>query len=122
MCCVCGVILALTYLLLQALLVVVVVLVVVAGMAGGGCRGWGQFAFFSFRMDLFTRTLLSPPLTERLQKFIERYDQLVELGEVPYHYGSHYSNSGSVLHFLVRLQPFTTYGGNHETSISLMAG
>jgi len=25
----------------------------------------------------------------------------------PYHYGSHYSNSGSVLHFLVRLPPFT---------------
>ncbi|XP_039285549.1 lysosomal-trafficking regulator [Nilaparvata lugens] len=26
----------------------------------------------------------------------------------PYHYGSHYSNSGSVLHFLVRLPPFTS--------------
>ena len=25
----------------------------------------------------------------------------------PFHYGSHYSNSGSVLHFLVRLPPFT---------------
>lgn len=25
----------------------------------------------------------------------------------PYHYGSHYSNSGIVLHFLVRLPPFT---------------
>ena len=25
----------------------------------------------------------------------------------PYHYSSHYSNSGSVLHFLVRLPPFT---------------
>uniref|UniRef100_A0A8B9IPH2 Lysosomal trafficking regulator n=1 Tax=Anser cygnoides TaxID=8845 RepID=A0A8B9IPH2_ANSCY len=25
----------------------------------------------------------------------------------PYHYGSHYSNSGTVLHFLVRLPPFT---------------
>lgn len=24
-----------------------------------------------------------------------------------YHYGSHYSNSGTVLHFLVRLPPFT---------------
>ena len=33
----------------------------------------------------------------------------------PYHYGSHYSNSGTVLHFLVRLVPFTnmflTYQG-----------
>ena len=25
----------------------------------------------------------------------------------PYHYGSHYSNSGIVLHFLVRVPPFT---------------
>ena len=30
------------------------------------------------------------------------------MGEIPYHYGSHYSNSGSVLHYLVRLEPFTT--------------
>ena len=26
----------------------------------------------------------------------------------PYHYSSHYSNSGTVLHFLVRLPPFTS--------------
>lgn len=25
----------------------------------------------------------------------------------PYHYGTHYSNSGIVLHFLLRLPPFT---------------
>ena len=25
----------------------------------------------------------------------------------PFHYGSHYSNSGTVLHYLVRLPPFT---------------
>lgn len=25
----------------------------------------------------------------------------------PYHYGSHYSNSGIVVHYLVRLPPFT---------------
>ena len=25
----------------------------------------------------------------------------------PYHYGTHYSNSGIVLHFLVRMPPFT---------------
>ncbi|XP_074593895.1 lysosomal-trafficking regulator-like isoform X3 [Brevipalpus obovatus] len=35
----------------------------------------------------------------------------------PYHYGSHYSNSGTVLHFLVRLPPFTqmflTYQDNN---------
>ncbi|XP_017059693.1 lysosomal-trafficking regulator [Drosophila ficusphila] len=27
----------------------------------------------------------------------------------PYHYSSHYSNSGTVLHFLVRVPPFTSY-------------
>ncbi|GFG30500.1 hypothetical protein Cfor_08123, partial [Coptotermes formosanus] len=32
---------------------------------------------------------------------------LVALSQEPYHYGSHYSNSGTILHFLVRLPPFT---------------
>ncbi|RWS15169.1 lysosomal-trafficking regulator-like protein [Dinothrombium tinctorium] len=41
------------------------------------------------------------------------YESTCHLGELmlpttgPYHYGSHYSNSGTVLHFLVRLPPFT---------------
>ncbi|CAN0405213.1 unnamed protein product [Lampetra fluviatilis] len=37
----------------------------------------------------------------------------------PYHYGSHYSNSGTVLHFLVRLPPFTkmflAYQGKYQS-------
>jgi hypothetical protein len=46
---------------------------------------------------------------ERLARFVDRYQQLCEMeGETPYHYGSHYSNSGSVLHFLVRIEPFST--------------
>ena len=46
---------------------------------------------------------------ERLARFVDRYEQLCDMeGETPYHYGSHYSNSGSVLHFLVRLEPFAT--------------
>eukprot|EP01132_Coremiostelium_polycephalum_P000959 gene959-1221_t len=45
----------------------------------------------------------------RLKKFIEKYNYLSEMNEKPYHYGSHYSNVGSVLHFLVRLQPFSSY-------------
>merc|ERR1711988_1431616 len=32
-----------------------------------------------------------------------------EMEEKPYHYGSHYSNVGSVLHYLVRLEPFSQY-------------
>ena len=42
------------------------------------------------------------------------YERCLTTGEsaiptttAPYHYGSHYSNSGTVLHFLVRLPPFT---------------
>ncbi|XP_057327101.1 lysosomal-trafficking regulator [Microplitis mediator] len=33
---------------------------------------------------------------------------LIALNQEPFHYGSHYSNSGTVLHFLVRLPPFTS--------------
>ena len=46
----------------------------------------------------------------RLAKFLEKYDNLTDMeDEVPYHYGSHYSNLGSVLHFLVRVEPFTQF-------------
>jgi hypothetical protein len=72
----------------------------------------------------------------RLQKFIKKYTDLMDMvlssslpppssspspslsplplltrtqpeEEGPYHYGSHYSNSGSVLHFLLRIEPFS---------------
>lgn len=43
----------------------------------------------------------------RLEKFRTTFETLAELGEQPYHYGCHYSNIGSVLHFLIRLEPFT---------------
>ncbi|PRP88292.1 BEACH domain-containing protein [Planoprotostelium fungivorum] len=52
---------------------------------------------------------------KRLEKFQispgfdSRYQQCVEMGEIPHHYGSHCSNLGSVLHFLVRLEPFSHY-------------
>lgn len=34
-------------------------------------------------------------------------DNISGMRVAPFHYGSHYSNSGSVLHFLVRLPPYT---------------
>ncbi|KAK6183248.1 hypothetical protein SNE40_010762 [Patella caerulea] len=41
----------------------------------------------------------------------QEYDKNIEIEHLirvpPYHYGSHYSNSGTVLHYLVRLPPFT---------------
>ncbi|KAK8729282.1 hypothetical protein OTU49_008737, partial [Cherax quadricarinatus] len=45
------------------------------------------------------------------QHYINNYEITSQIsqdaGDGPYHYGSHYSNSGIVLHFLVRLPPFT---------------
>ena len=44
----------------------------------------------------------------------------------PYHYGSHYSNSGTVLQYLVRLPPFTQmflhYQGRTDTYVELDNG
>jgi hypothetical protein len=45
----------------------------------------------------------------RLNRFKERRQQLREMGETPYLYGSHYSNPGSVLYYLIRLEPFSSY-------------
>ncbi|XP_032666117.1 lysosomal-trafficking regulator isoform X3 [Odontomachus brunneus] len=52
------------------------------------------------------------------QHYIDNYNYLKQalseelnllvFNREPYHYGSHYSNSGTVLHFLVRLPPFTS--------------
>ncbi|XP_078592182.1 lysosomal-trafficking regulator-like isoform X1 [Branchiostoma floridae x Branchiostoma japonicum] len=62
----------------------------------------------------------------REQRYIENFEWLriehEKGGDVddpmppvePYHYGSHYSNSGTVLHFLVRLPPFTTMFLNYQ--------
>jgi len=50
--------------------------------------------------------LLVPPV---------RLAQLEEIGEEqPYHYGSHYSSAGAVLHFLIRLEPFTQVTGSRN--------
>lgn len=44
-------------------------------------------------------------LEEEYKKGIREDDPMPPVQ--PYHYGSHYSNSGTVLHFLVRMPPFT---------------
>lgn len=46
---------------------------------------------------------------ERSLAFHQKYynsDLQIE-GVPPFHYGSHYSNPGIVMHFLIRLQPFS---------------
>lgn len=44
-------------------------------------------------------------LEEEYKKGIREDDPMPPVQ--PYHYGSHYSNSGTVLHFMVRMPPFT---------------
>ncbi|XP_078427501.1 WD-40 repeat family protein / beige-like protein [Wolffia australiana] len=56
---------------------------------------------------------------ERLEKFIERYSSFDDPVIPKFHYGSHYSSAGIVLHYLVRVEPFTTLaiqlqGGNFD--------
>jgi len=46
---------------------------------------------------------------ERLERFEQKYLDLAEVAESPYYYGTHYSNLGAVLHFSVRLAPFSHY-------------
>ncbi|KAH8398321.1 hypothetical protein KR215_005837, partial [Drosophila sulfurigaster] len=55
-------------------------------------------------------------LEENEQHYISNYTYIdstnTNMGSLilkPYHYSSHYSNSGTVLHFLVRVPPFTSY-------------
>ncbi|XP_030570415.1 uncharacterized protein LOC115769645 [Drosophila novamexicana] len=55
-------------------------------------------------------------LEENEQHYISNYAYInstnTNMGSLilkPYHYSSHYSNSGTVLHFLVRVPPFTSY-------------
>ena len=44
----------------------------------------------------------------RLEKFVERYENFVDDSIPRFHYGSHYSSAGAVLFYLLRLEPFTT--------------
>lgn len=66
--------------------------------------------------DVFV--LFEQYLEEEYKKGIREDDPMPPVQ--PYHYGSHYSNSGTVLHFLVRMPPFTkmflAYQGESETA------
>ncbi|EPQ51421.1 beach-domain-containing protein [Gloeophyllum trabeum ATCC 11539] len=43
----------------------------------------------------------------RREAAIQRYTNLESVGEQPFHYGTHFSSSMIVCHFLIRLSPFT---------------
>nr|KYP56218.1 Neurobeachin-like protein 1 [Cajanus cajan] len=45
---------------------------------------------------------------DRLKKFQERYTSFDDPVIPKFHYGSHYSSAGTVLYYLVRVEPFTT--------------
>ncbi|XVF73351.1 hypothetical protein PTKIN_Ptkin12aG0194600 [Pterospermum kingtungense] len=45
---------------------------------------------------------------DRLKKFQERYASFDDPVIPKFHYGSHYSSAGTVLYYLVRVEPFTT--------------
>lgn len=45
---------------------------------------------------------------DRLRKFQERYSSFDDPVIPKFHYGSHYSSAGTVLYYLVRVEPFTT--------------
>ena len=57
---------------------------------------------------------LSKPIGVQNKKFEDYVRQKYELFEDPtgtmrpFHYGTHYSNSANVMHYLIRLEPFTT--------------
>ncbi|KAL3680877.1 hypothetical protein R1sor_023833 [Riccia sorocarpa] len=44
----------------------------------------------------------------RLEKFLERYENFDDPIIPKFHYGSHYSSAGTVLYYLVRMEPFST--------------
>jgi len=46
---------------------------------------------------------------DRLKSYLERYKAFDDPNIPPFHYGTHYSSSGVVLYYLIRLEPFTTF-------------
>ena len=50
---------------------------------------------------------INPIKREDAQEKFENWSE-EDNGEPAFHYGSHYSNAGSVINFLIRLEPFTS--------------
>ena len=46
--------------------------------------------------------------SDRLKMYVERYNSIDESDMPRFHYGTHYSSAGTVLFYLLRLEPFTT--------------
>ncbi|KAK8635516.1 hypothetical protein V6N13_004250 [Hibiscus sabdariffa] len=84
---------------------------------------WILSDYISKRLDLADPSVyrdLSKPIgalnPDRLKIFQERYANFNDPVTPKFHYDSHYSSAGSVLYYLVRIEPFTT------VSIQLQGG
>ncbi|KAE8693827.1 early nodulin-55-2-like [Hibiscus syriacus] len=92
-------------------------------LAGRSCNDITQYPVFPWILsDYSSKSLdlsdpsafrdLSKPVgalnPERLKKFQERYASFDDPVIPKFHYGSHYSSAGTVLYYLVRVEPFTT--------------
>eukprot|EP00897_Mesotaenium_endlicherianum_P007795 jgi/Mesen1/7043/ME000369S06370 len=53
---------------------------------------------------------------KRLKTFEERYENFCDPDIPSFHYGSHYSSAGSVLFFLIRLEPFSALNRHLQAS------
>ena len=51
-----------------------------------------------------------------------RYSNLESVGEVPFHYGTHFSSSMIVCHFLIRTEPYTHIFKTLQVSVDLHLG
>eukprot|EP00929_Paragymnodinium_shiwhaense_P070397 TRINITY_DN35653_c0_g1_i1.p1 TRINITY_DN35653_c0_g1~~TRINITY_DN35653_c0_g1_i1.p1 ORF type:complete len:2875 (-),score=560.22 TRINITY_DN35653_c0_g1_i1:202-8826(-) len=65
------------------------------------------------------RTLGDLGSGSRRAMLLDKYDLASDMDQPPYHYGTHYSTPAFVMHFLVRLQPFSSLacalqGGRHD--------
>ncbi|KAJ3429216.1 beige/beach-related [Anaeramoeba flamelloides] len=65
--------------------------------------------------------LLNPNNAEKLEIKYKELANNPETGIPPFHYGSHYSNAGIILYYLIRMEPFTTMaiefqGGNFDAA------
>ena len=63
----------------------------------------------------------------RKKDFVMRYQSFTDMDVPPFHYGSHYSNSGVVLYYLLRVEPFTSLfiklqGGKFDIADRLFDG
>ncbi|KAG9396539.1 BEACH domain-containing protein [Carpediemonas membranifera] len=103
-------------------------LMAVNTMAGRTFNDLSQYPVFPFVLKDYTAETidlsdpgvyrdLSKPMGAqdecRLQFFVDRYGQTKTMqqegsGTAPYHYGTHYSNASTALHYLVRLEPYAT--------------